>query len=118
MLLVNLISLVNVRCARKPLLPSQQTHIQNQRTGTKRWEAYVSEKTLFKNFKPKKSKSIKETCRSCNHRERWQCGGSIIQYCGKLSSNRTFNKKLKIKVTNPACEFWVSKEIINENIMY
>lgn len=34
-------------------------------------------------------------CRTCKHRERWACGGSIIQYCG--------NGLLKIKVTNPAC---------------
>lgn len=24
-----------------------------------------------------------KTCRQCSHRERWQCGGSVIQYCGK-----------------------------------
>jgi len=66
----------------------------------------MSEKTLFKDFNPVPKQARKETCRSCEHRERWECGNSIIQYCGKLSSNRTFNKKLKIKVTNPACEFW------------
>lgn len=43
-------------------------------------------------------------CRTCKHRERWECGGSIIQYCGVRHSNRTFNKLLKIKVTNPACD--------------
>lgn len=43
------------------------------------------------------------TCRSCAHRQRWQCGGSIIQYCGVRKSNRTFNGLLKTKVTNPAC---------------
>lgn len=42
-------------------------------------------------------------CRSCKHRQRWQCGGSIIQYCGIRKSNRTFNGLMKIKVTNPAC---------------
>lgn len=42
-------------------------------------------------------------CRTCKHRQRWQCGGSIIQYCGVRKSNRTFNGLLKIKVTNPAC---------------
>lgn len=42
-------------------------------------------------------------CRTCKHRERWACGGSIIQYCGVRKSNRTFNGLLKIKVTNPAC---------------
>ena len=43
------------------------------------------------------------TCRQCKHRQRWQCGGSIIQYCGVRRSNRTFNNLLKIKVTNKAC---------------
>lgn len=42
-------------------------------------------------------------CRTCEHRQRWQCGGSIIQYCGIIKSNRTFNGLKKIKVTNPAC---------------
>lgn len=37
------------------------------------------------------------------HRQRWQCGGRIIQYCGKQKSNRTFNKLKKIKATDPAC---------------
>ena len=23
------------------------------------------------------------TCRTCRHRERWQCGGKIIQFCGR-----------------------------------
>jgi hypothetical protein len=43
------------------------------------------------------------TCRTCEHRERWQCGGTIIQYCGVRKSNRTENGKLKIKVTDAAC---------------
>lgn len=47
-----------------------------------------------------------ETCRTCAHRERWKCGGSIIQYCGVRKSNRTFNGLLKIKVTNPRCELY------------
>lgn len=47
-----------------------------------------------------------KTCRTCANRQRWHCGGSIIQYCGVRKSNRTFNKLLKIKVTNPACELY------------
>jgi hypothetical protein len=43
------------------------------------------------------------TCRHCVHRQRWQCGGSIIQYCGKQKSNRTDNGLKKIKVTDKAC---------------
>jgi hypothetical protein len=48
-------------------------------------------------------KPIELTCRSCEHRERHQCGGSIIQYCGIRKSNRTQNGQLKIKVTMAAC---------------
>lgn len=38
----------------------------------------------------------KVTCRTCKHRQRWQCGGRVIQYCGKQHSNRTFNHLKKI----------------------
>ena len=31
-------------------------------------------------------------CRTCEHREPWQCGSKIIQYCRKLKSNRTDNE--------------------------
>ena len=50
----------------------------------------------------KQIKSTK-TCRTCTHCERWQCGGSAIQYCNAIRSNRTFNKLKKIKCTNAAC---------------
>jgi len=49
-------------------------------------------------------------CRTCEHREPTQCGGSIIQYCGLRKSNRTENGKLKIKCKTPACESY-QKEI-------
>lgn len=62
--------------------------------------------TLFKNFNPIPEEATKETCRSCKHRERHQCGNSIIQYCGILNSNRTQNKQLKVKCIYPACEHW------------
>lgn len=48
------------------------------------------------------------TCRTCANRQRWRCGGSIIQYCGVRPSNRTLNRLLKIKVTNPACAVYKS----------
>ena len=66
----------------------------------------MSKETLFKNFKETPQEASGETCRHCDHRERWQCGGSVIQYCGLLSSNRTINKKLKIKCNKPACSFF------------
>jgi hypothetical protein len=43
------------------------------------------------------------TCNSCEHRQRHQCGGSIIQYCGVRKSNRTDNGLLKIKCKTEAC---------------
>lgn len=50
------------------------------------------------------------TCRNCANRQRHQCGGSIIQYCGVRKSNRTYNGLLKIKVTDPACAAFVPEK--------
>lgn len=50
-----------------------------------------------------------KTCRDCIHRQRWQCGGKVIQYCGVRNSNRTENKLLKIKAGNPACKLFKNK---------
>lgn len=44
-----------------------------------------------------------KTCRSCDHRQRWECGGKVIQYCGVRSSNRTDNGLEKIKCKDRAC---------------
>lgn len=51
------------------------------------------------------------TCRQCANRQRWQRGGSIIQYCGVRKSNRTNNGLLKIKVTDPACLAFVKNKL-------
>ena len=53
------------------------------------------------------------TCNTCEHRERWHCGNSIIQYCGVRKSNLTNNGKLKIKCKDAACSQY--KKIININ---
>lgn len=50
------------------------------------------------------------TCRTCAHRQRWQCGGRVIQYCRVRKSNRTFNGLQKIKVTNPSCYMYKEEE--------
>ena len=47
---------------------------------------------------PKKPPTFGGTCRTCTHRQRWQCGGSVIQYCGVSKDRRTFNRLKKIKV--------------------
>jgi hypothetical protein len=44
-----------------------------------------------------------KTCRTCKHRERWECNSKVFQYCGVRGSNRTQNKKLKIKCKDVAC---------------
>ena len=44
-----------------------------------------------------------ETCKTCIHREPWECGSKTIQYCGKLTSNRTQNGKKKILCKTEAC---------------
>lgn len=49
------------------------------------------------------------TCRTCQHRQRWQCGGTIIQYCGARKSNRTENGLLKIKTKDAACPLYVEE---------
>lgn len=48
------------------------------------------------------------TCRTCYHRQRWQCYGDtkVFQYCGIRKSNRTMNGLLKIKCKNKACELY------------
>lgn len=48
----------------------------------------------------------KLTCNTCLHRQRWQCGGRIIQYCGVRKSNRTDNGQLKIKCKTKACNLY------------
>ena len=45
----------------------------------------------------------KETCLTCENRQRWQCNSKVFQYCGVRKSNRTSNGLLKIKCKNPAC---------------
>lgn len=47
-----------------------------------------------------------KTCKTCEHRERWQCGGSVFQYCAVRKSKRTDNKLLKIKCKNKSCELY------------
>ena len=49
-------------------------------------------------------------CRTCKHRQRWQCGGSIIQYCGVRKSNRTFNGLMKVQAKYPACAAYQPQE--------
>ena len=67
-------------------------------------ELLIDGRTLFPNF-IEAGKTI-ETCLTCAHRERHQCGGSVIQYCGLLKSGRTVNGKLKIKCKKAACQHY------------
>lgn len=43
------------------------------------------------------------TCKDCEHRQRWECNSKVFQYCGVRKSNRTNNGLLKIKCKTPAC---------------
>lgn len=52
----------------------------------------------------------KNTCLTCVHRQRWEAGNSVIQYCGILKSNRTENGKLKIKCKTKACDYYRENE--------
>lgn len=46
------------------------------------------------------------TCRTCEHRQRWECNSKVIQYCGIRKSNRTDNGLLKIKCKDAACQLY------------
>lgn len=50
-------------------------------------------------------KKIK-TCKNCGHRQRWECGTKIIQYCVIRKSNRTCNGLLKISTNKLACKYY------------
>ena len=43
------------------------------------------------------------TCRTCVHRERWECGSKVINYCRVHKSKRTFNGLQKVKCNQQAC---------------
>jgi hypothetical protein len=45
----------------------------------------------------------KNTCNTCEHRQRWECNSKVFQYCGIRKSNRTNNGLLKIKCKDAAC---------------
>jgi hypothetical protein len=62
--------------------------------------------TLFELPEPIKH----ETCRTCQHRQRWQFNQTVIQYCGIRKSNRTENGQLKIKCKTIACISWQKSE--------
>lgn len=50
------------------------------------------------------NKKNQKTCRTCKHRQRWQCGGSIISYCAIRPSRRTFNGLMKVLCNQIACD--------------
>jgi hypothetical protein len=71
--------------------------------------------SLFAEFPddPKPAKPAKKKagyneprCGTCQHYERWQCGGSVIGYCGITKANNTHNGKLRTKSMTPACKHY------------
>ena len=48
----------------------------------------------------------KNTCKTCEHRQRWECNSKVFQYCGVRKSNRTENGLLKIKCKDAACPLY------------
>lgn len=48
------------------------------------------------------------TCKTCAFRERWQVGGTVIQYCSKRKNPRQWNGLLKIKCKDQACTLYQS----------
>ena len=61
-------------------------------------------------FEPKE---IKETCRDCEHAQRWTSANhdKAFYYCGVTTSGRTDNGLLKIKLKDKACGKFKSKEV-------
>jgi len=46
------------------------------------------------------------TCKQCNHRDGYEYGSKIIQYCAVRKSSRTQNGQLKIFCKNKACNLF------------
>ena len=70
---------------------------------THRFSTQIDEQSMNELFDIPKTT---ETCKTCKHRERWECGSMTIQYCNAIKSNRTFNKLKKIKCKNLACSLY------------
>jgi len=49
---------------------------------------------------------IINTCKNCEHRQRWECNSKVFQYCGVRKSNRTNNGLLKIKCKDASCSLF------------
>ncbi len=52
---------------------------------------------------PEQLPEITNTCKDCEHRQRWECNSKVFQYCGVRKTNRTDNGLLKIKCKDAAC---------------
>ena len=62
--------------------------------------------TLFSLHDSIPSFSTSNTCNTCEHRQRWEYGSKVFQYCGIRRSARTDNKLLKIKCKDIACSLY------------
>jgi len=51
------------------------------------------------------------TCKTCKHRQTWECGNRNIQYCAVTPSGRTENGLLKIKCKMLACVLYEERGI-------
>ena len=51
-------------------------------------------------FKPKVTG---DTCKNCEHSQRWECNSKFFYYCGITASGRTDNGLKKIKLKDVAC---------------
>ena len=53
----------------------------------------------------------KETCNTCDYRQRWSFNGKIFQYCSIRKSGRTSNGLLKIKCKSTACDSYRNNDL-------
>lgn len=56
------------------------------------------------------NQEVLNTCKDCEHRQRWECNSKVFQYCGIRKSNRTNNGLLKIKCKDKACSLFKKEE--------
>lgn len=66
--------------------------------------------TLFE-IEPNPISKPENTCKDCEHRQRWECNSKVFQYCGVRKSNRTNNRLLKIKCKDAACASFKKEDL-------
>lgn len=59
--------------------------------------------TLFDRSQIPQKEVTSLTCATCVHIQKWECGGRVLRYCGKLKDRSTHNGLKRIRVKDAAC---------------